>query len=187
MSQSYSFLLSLYSQEHNNTCLLGWVGAVLLQFLLCDKSVPMGCTPQEPQALSLSLHPHGTGKVFSTLASLSLKLVWKWGWTVLTKTEVWVEELEWAFRWSHEIISVSHRDKHSLEVPVLLIKSMDLWLKQVELMELGEIFVSCAGFINVSASGDKHPYALRSMCFYAKFGQKFWYCFCSCCLWMMSS
>lgn len=50
---------------------------------------------------------------------------------------------------------------------------MDLSLKQVELMELGENFVFINGFINVSASGDKHSSALRCMCLYAKFGQIF--------------
>lgn len=126
---------------------------------------------------------HGTGEIFSTLASLSLNLLWKWGWTVLTKGEVWAEELEWVFKLPHQIISVSHWDKHSLEVHVLFIKSMDLSLKQVKLMEFGENFV----FINVSASDDKHPSALRSVCLYAKFGPKFWDCFCSYYLWIISS
>lgn len=130
---------------------------------------------------------HSASKIFSTLASLSLNLLWKWSWTVLTKGEVWVEELEWAIKWPHKIISVSHRDKQSLEVHVLLIKSVDLWLRQVELMEPGENFVSCAGFINVSTSGDKHPSALSSMCLYATFGQKFWCCSCSYYLWIISS
>lgn len=130
---------------------------------------------------------HGTGKTFSTLPSLSLNLLWKWGWTVLTKEEVWAEELGWAYKWPHKIISVSYRDKHSLEVHVLLIKSVDLSLKHMELMEFGESFVFINGFINVSASGDKHPSALRSMCLYAKFGQEFWDCFCSCYLWIISS
>lgn len=127
------------SQEHKvcSTCprvtLFCWVYSV--------KSVPMACAPQQPQLCPSLSTPTWCRWDLLCLASLSLKLLWKWGRTVLRKEEVWAEELEWAFRWPHQIISINHGDKHSFEVHVLLIKSMDLWLKQVELMEFGENFV----------------------------------------------